>query len=99
MGKRKQERDYDDILRKIRKIDSKSRKRRRSVSSESYEVNQDEQAKVNPRHQMLNSFFMTPTGEHELENIIVSLQNDKAPGIEGISNALLKEIKTLLVCL
>ncbi|CAH2230213.1 jg7919 [Pararge aegeria aegeria] len=65
-----------------------------------HELQTDEKklaAKVKPRHQILNSFFMTPTDEHEVENIIMSLQNDKAPGIDGLSNALLKEIKDVII--
>ncbi|CAH0726207.1 unnamed protein product, partial [Brenthis ino] len=44
-----------------------------------------------------NSFFMRPTDKYELQSLIVSLHNDKAPGIDDLSNKLLKDIKDVII--
>lgn len=45
----------------------------------------------------VDSFFMVPTDCAEVEGIIAGLANDKAPGIDNLSNSLLKHIKDEIV--
>lgn len=40
-----------------------------------------------------NSFFMTPVDSLEIENLISTLKNDSAPGLDGITNTLVKVIR------
>lgn len=54
-------------------------------------------SKIYPKHVLLNSFFMHPTDEYELGSLILALHNDKAAGIDDLSNALLKQIKSIII--
>lgn len=45
----------------------------------------------------VNSLFFTPTDITEIDTIIKQLKTDSAPGLDGITNSLLKEIRTHVV--
>lgn len=55
------------------------------------EYNSHFQSRTVPR-----SFFLFPTCPEEVEWIVYSLANNKAPGIDGISSHLVKEVKSLI---
>lgn len=45
----------------------------------------------------IQSFFMQPTDHLEVDQLISHLQNEKAPGIDGLSNKFIKEIREYIV--
>lgn len=60
------------------------------------DLNTDEKelaTKVKSKCNMVNSFFIKPTNEYEINSLIESLQNDKAAGIDELNNVLIKIIK------
>lgn len=54
-------------------------------------------AGVSLQNKPLHSFFLEPTNVVEVENIIMSLKDDSAPGLDGITNKMLKKIKKYIV--
>lgn len=59
---------------------------------------QDDLAKiVSAENTLTESFFMGPTDHEEVEKLIIGLQNGKAPGIDGLTNTLIKHIKDEIV--
>lgn len=48
--------------------------------------------KIKSNHDFVNSFFMQPTDEQEVDRLIMNLHNDKAPGLDRLTNSLIKHI-------
>lgn len=44
----------------------------------------------------LNSFFISPTDESELKNLINSLKTDSSPGLDNISNKIIKSVAHII---
>ena len=43
------------------------------------------------------SFFLSPTDECEIESVINNFKSDSAPGLDGLNNRLIKEIKQFII--
>lgn len=52
---------------------------------------------TNSLKQNLKSFVLLPTDEIELEGLLLGLKNDSAPGLDKISNKLLKDIRSFII--